>query len=326
MSQAVEGTNTPVEAAAVSSTDTPRPTSAKQQPTATPMPTDTPPPSPTPAPELIAVPTAASASEGLNAVYYYGFNAQTPPFDDVLVRKAFALALDRVALAEAVGDSDEYRKPATTFTPRDILGLELYGKVGLSHDPQRAQDLLAEAGYPNGTGLPDITLWYNELEDNEHRLIAEVAQEQWRETLAVEVNLRSKPWDEYLDMIYHSPPQVWRLGWAPDYVDPHNFLHNGICQNNESFFNSEEYKEIREAIANAHYAATKQNGIAEFSEQACNNWPSTRFQWTNTTYSILLERALRQQSSRKRRELYVQAERILCETDAVVIPIYHYIP
>jgi branched-chain amino acid transport system substrate-binding protein len=52
MSQAVEGTNTPVEAAAVSSTDTPRPTSAKQQPTATPMPT-APPPSPTPAPKAV---------------------------------------------------------------------------------------------------------------------------------------------------------------------------------------------------------------------------------------------------------------------------------
>lgn len=322
-SRIVEVTATPRKTALATSAYSPTATTTNQNPSETSTPTNTSQPTPSPTPKLVAVPTTSSASEGLNTVYYYGFNTQVAPFDDVLVRKAFALALDRIAIVETISDN-KYVKPATTFTARDILGLELYGEVGLPYNPQLAQDLLSKAGYSNGNGLPDITLWYNETEDNGHRHIAKIAQEQWRKNLGVEVELDSKPWDEYLDMLYRNPPQIWRLGWGADYVDAHNFLHDGICWTNDVFYSSDKYTEMTKAIANAHYAFTKQNKIANFSEQACNNWPSTRFQWTNTTYTALLDRALHQQPSSKRRELYVQAERILCETDAVVIPIYHH--
>ncbi len=279
----------------------------------------------TPAPEYETVPTVASPFEGSNIVYYYGFNATLPPFDDPLVRQAFILALDRAVLAGLANTlrPESYYEPATTFTPPGVLRLDLYGEVGLSYAPWYARGSLAQAGYPDGSGLPAITLWYNETESEFHRHIAEAVQEQWQEILGVEVNLASKPWDEYLDMLYSDPPQVWRLGWVADYVDPHNFLYDAICSTPNDDWSEDEYAAL-EAIANAPDETTRRERIEEFSGHTCTAWSPTSFLWDNADYAHLLSRALQELDEERRRELYVQAEQILCETDAVVIPLFHY--
>jgi serine/threonine-protein kinase len=301
-------------------TDTPRATS-------TPRPATTPVAEPTP--ELAAVPTTSAVSEGLNAVEYYGFNVARPPFDDPLVRQAFILALDRAALSdvmnEAIDSGDGY-VPATSFTPPDVLGVDLYGKVGLTYDPDRARRLLAQAGYPDGAGLPPITLWYNETESGLFRHLSEAIQEQWQEVLGVKVSLQSKPWDEYTGAIAQNPPQVWRMGWVVDYVDPRNCLHDAICggYNSDFYGNESEYEAAVEAIENAPDAARRRISIADFSERACEYWSPTRFRWENSEYTDLLARAFQESDENRRLELYVQAERILCQTDAVVIPLFHH--
>ena len=327
---------TPTAAAVSMETSTPRsaatptPTAAAtaiptRQPTSTP--TETPTPIPTltatamPVLEFAVVPTVASTSAGLNGVEYYGFNTTLPPFDNPLVRQAFAAALDRAALSTLANNlsPERYRAPATTFTPPDFLGLDLYEAVGLPYNPDRARSLLAQAGYPDGSGLPTVTLWYNEYEY--HQRMAESIRDQWQEVLGVEVILRSKPWDEYLEMLSYAPPQIWRLGWTSDYVDPHGFLHDAICGGYNDFA---EYEAMTQAIANAPDEATRRTRIAEFSARACEYWDPTRFRWDNAEYRALLQTALQELDEEKQRELYVQAERILCETDAVVIPLFHY--
>ena len=125
-------------------------------------------------------------------MYYYSFNTTLAPFDDPLGRQAFASALDRAALAEianGLNPGGAY-EPATTFTPPDVLGLDLYGQVGLSYDPDRANALLAEAGYAGGENLPDVTLWYNEVESGFHQRIAEAMRDQWEAVLGVAGRLR----------------------------------------------------------------------------------------------------------------------------------------
>jgi len=140
----------------------------------------------------------------------------------------------------------------------------------------------------------------------------------------VEVSLRSRPWNEYLEMLNHAPPQIWRLGWRADYVDPHNFLYDAICGGYNDDFNEDEYEAMEEAIANAAYEGTRRVYIAEFSERTCDYWFPTRFRWNDTEYNTLLQTALQELNGGNRQALYVQAERILCETDVVIIPIYHY--
>ena len=91
--------------------------------------------------------------------YLFYFNLLKPPFDNVLVRQAFAAAIDREALvkiAQQYGAKDA--QPATTFTPPQTLGRNLYNEIGIRFDPAHARDLLAQAGYTDARPFPAVTL------------------------------------------------------------------------------------------------------------------------------------------------------------------------
>ena len=103
--------------------------------------------------------------------YYYGFNVTKPPFDDVLVRKAFSAAIDRETMVKDVVGSGV---PATQFAPPGIFGAP-DPEVGLPTDIEQAQAWLAEAGYPGGEGFPTVTLMHNTSEG--HRAIAPISQQ-----------------------------------------------------------------------------------------------------------------------------------------------------
>jgi ABC-type oligopeptide transport system substrate-binding subunit len=91
-------------------------------------------------------------------------------------------------------------------------------------DPRlaRARALLAEAGYPDGKGLPPLELLYND--DEGHRRIAAALQQRWRKTLGVEVVLRNAEWRVYLDDMSKLRFQMIRRGWIADFRDPTTFL------------------------------------------------------------------------------------------------------
>jgi oligopeptide transport system substrate-binding protein len=156
--------------------------------------------------------------------YYYGFNTTKPPFDDALVRRAFSAAIDRWELVDALFEGSAV--PAHTFACPGIFGSVADDpEVGwwmLDYDPDLAGAWLAEAGYPNGEGLPEITLMYNTLEGNQQ--IAEAIQSMWEETLGVEVEPIEQEWEVYLDTLSEDPPQIWRMGWCADYPDQHNWV------------------------------------------------------------------------------------------------------
>src|SRR5680860_1225037 len=97
-------------------------------------------------------------------VYYYGFNVEHPPLDDVRVRKALALAIDRQAIIDNVAQADQL--PATGVTPKGMPGFDVLEQDYLGPTPQvdKAKALLAEAGYPDGEGLPEITIYHNTSE------------------------------------------------------------------------------------------------------------------------------------------------------------------
>ena len=149
--------------------------------------------------------------------YYVGFNVAKPPFTDPRVRRAFALAIDREEFPKILRGGE---LAARSWVPPGMPGYE--PDVGLGYDPQRAIALLAEAGYPEGRGLPAVEYVYNTGPVN--TLIAENLQAQWKRALGIDVRLDNVEWKVYLKRLEQDAPPMFRLGWGADYPDPDNFL------------------------------------------------------------------------------------------------------
>jgi oligopeptide transport system substrate-binding protein len=218
--------------------------------------------------------------------YYYGFTTSQPPFDNALVRKAFAAATDRQGLIDNVTRGGQ--RVALTFTPPGVFGHVdgVAEGVGLAYNPSQARQWLSEAGYPNGLGLPPVSLWFNT--STGHQAIAEYIRDSWYTTLGVSVTLQNMAWQDYLGQIRTGQFQVWRQGWCLDYPDANNF--------------------VRELFSRGGYENPSGGSV----------------NWDNPTFESLVAQAAREQDPAVRKALYKQAEEILVETDAVIIPLYHY--
>jgi oligopeptide transport system substrate-binding protein len=112
--------------------------------------------------------------------YYYGFNINKAPFNDVRVRKAFAHAVDRSQITSLLKGG---QIPTTSWVPKGMPGYE--PKVGLDFNLKKAKALLAEAGYPEGKGFPAVTFMFDTRDDN--KIIAERLQNMWKKNLGVDL-------------------------------------------------------------------------------------------------------------------------------------------
>lgn len=153
-----------------------------------------------------------------SGVYYYNFNVHQPPFDNVLVRRALAMAVDRESLVKNITRAGE--QPAYHFTIEGGGGYVSRARTRL--DFAEARRLLAEAGYPGGRGLPPITLLYNTAEN--HRVIAEAIQQTWKQELGVDITLENQEWKVYLDNMQHGFFQICRAGLIMEPYDASQFL------------------------------------------------------------------------------------------------------
>jgi oligopeptide transport system substrate-binding protein len=240
--------------------------------------------------DTAALPSYASAADVLPqelhvqpsaCTYYYGFSTTLPPFDNPLVRKAFFAATKREGVIHTVLGGPQ--RPALTFTAPGVFGyVDGYAEgVGIPYNPIQARQWLAQAGYPEGQGLPPITLTYNTSPG--HQAIAEYIQDSWYDVLGVSVNLQTLVWSDYTSQLPNGQFQVWRMGWCSDYQDAYNFLHDEI----------------------------------ELHRSAYGGW-------YNAAYAGYLNQAALSQNAGTRKALFKQAEEILVETDAVLLPIYHF--
>lgn len=151
---------------------------------------------------------------------YIGFNHTRPPFKDNLkLRQAFCYAVDRRGIAEDIMEGAA--TPATSILPPGIPGKD-ESITGYQYDPEKAKSLLAEAGYPNGEGLPELVLWYNTNEL--HQQVAQYVQSTLRD-IGVTVTLKSLDWPAYLKACESHEPDLYRLGWVADIPDADNFLY-----------------------------------------------------------------------------------------------------
>jgi oligopeptide transport system substrate-binding protein len=162
-------------------------------------------------PELIRI-------DPYEGVYFYRINIARKPLDNPKVRLALNLAVDRDAIVKNILREDQ--KPATGYTPPGMGDYKPLDKM--QYDPERARQLLAEAGYPNGKGFPKFTIHFNTLES--HRAIAEAIQQMWKEELNIDVGLENQEWKVYLDTQNNKNYDISRSAWIGDFMDPVTFL------------------------------------------------------------------------------------------------------
>ncbi|HAV62127.1 MAG TPA: peptide ABC transporter substrate-binding protein, partial [Verrucomicrobiales bacterium] len=153
--------------------------------------------------------------------YFVRFNVTKRPFDDPRVRQAFAMSIDRRRIVERVTRGGE--KPAETIVP--VSTANYLPAEGLELDPAEARRLLAEAGYPGGAGFPEVSYLFNaSTSAGADEKIAVELQSMWRDTLGVNIRLRSLEWKTYLAAMSALDYELCRSSWIADYNDPNTFL------------------------------------------------------------------------------------------------------
>jgi len=168
------------------------------------------------------------------SVYYYDLNVKRPPFDNKLVRKAFAMAVDRESIVQYVTKAGQ--KPTGSLVPPNTNGY--YSPTEIPFDVKKAKELLAQAGYPDGKGFPTVEVMYNTTEG--HKVVAEAIQQMWNKYLGVKVTLANQDWKVFIDTRNNHDFTIARDGWIGDYNDPNTFLDmfvTGGPQNHTGFSN-----------------------------------------------------------------------------------------
>ncbi len=207
--------------------------------------------------------------------YYYELNTKMAPFDNPKVRKAFSLALDRDALVKNVLHGTKV--PAYAWIPNgftDPTTKKDFREEGgdlFKENVEEAKKLLAEAGYPDGQGLPPITLLYNTSED--HKAIAEAVQEMWKKNLGVNVEIQNQEWKVYLQTRKSGQAQIARAGWSGDYLDPMTFadylLSDGT--NNYGKYGNPKYDELVKVAQNSGDQAVRMKAMHDAEKIAIDD-------------------------------------------------------
>jgi oligopeptide transport system substrate-binding protein len=225
--------------------------------------------------------------------YYYGFNTKAPVVDDVRVRRALSMAVDRQSLIDNVTKGGQI--PAQWFARPGLAGaptLDQYPDLGIKYDVEAAKAELDSYIKDQGLTGPealDLTLMFNT--SSGHQAIAEAIQQMWKQNLGLDVKVVNQEWKVYLVTTKdpEATPQIFRMGWCLDYPDANNF----------------------------------DKDVAAFGGSQ-NPREGGGFNWEDNAYEALVNQAALELDPAKRTELYAQAEDILVNKDAVMIPIYWY--
>ena len=154
------------------------------------------------------------------SLYYIGFNTAKPPFDDVNVRRAFCLAVNKeriakVILRDMISEADGILPP----------GMPGYNEAleGLNYDVEKAKELIAASKYGDVSNLPPITLTVEGYGNSIPSYLGAIILE-WQQNLGVEISVRQLETENFLYNLKQEKDEMFIMGWIADYPDPHNFL------------------------------------------------------------------------------------------------------
>jgi len=217
------------------------------------------------------------------STYFLSFNLDHEPFkNNKKLRQAFNYAIEKRKICDVL--TEGRCTPARGILPPAIPGFNK-DIQGYPHDLEKAKRLLAEAGYPGGEGLPEITLWYNTSQG--HQAICEFVQAELAK-VGVKIRLKNVEWAAYLKALEAGEPSFFRLGWVADYPDADTFLYSKL-----------------------HSRMIEEQGVDNESR------------YRNPRFDALLDEARSLTNLDDRIPLYQEAERIAVE-DAPWVFVYHY--
>lgn len=181
------------------------------------------------------------------------FNVTKPPFDQKQVRQAFSMAVDRAALVDKVRSG--VGKVAYSWIPPGMPGHQPDLGLEYAFDADKAKQMLVDAGYPNGAGLPSISFEYPDTAGS--KVTAEFVHWQILNNLGVDISLEPmepKAFSQYVNANHH----MWAFsGWGADYPDPDNWLpelfRTGAGNNHTLYSNPEFDALVDQAMAEPNY-------------------------------------------------------------------------
>ncbi|HTD86994.1 MAG TPA: peptide ABC transporter substrate-binding protein [Candidatus Binatia bacterium] len=172
--------------------------------------------------------------------YFVRFNVRRKPFDDVRVRKALSLVINKRRIIDRILRGQE--RIARSMTPPGTANYD--PPEGLGYDPALARKFLAEAGYPDGKGFRPFEYFFNSLKM--HEQIGVELQEMWKKELGITMTLRQTEWKVYLAMQSALEYDTTRSSWIGDYNDPNTFLDMFMSNNgnNRTGWRNERYDRL----------------------------------------------------------------------------------
>jgi len=196
-------------------------------------------------PELVIGPNVA--------LYYYNLNPAVKPLNNVKVRKALSLALDRKVITDQITQGGQL--PATAIVPPGLLddtGKEFSdaNKDLIKTDVEEAKKLLTEGLAEEKMTPADVklTILYNTSEN--HKKIAEAIQQMWNKELGIKTELENVEFKVKIDRENAHQFEISRSGWVGDYLDPMTFMDlwiTGASNNYVNYSNPEYDKLVKEA-------------------------------------------------------------------------------
>lgn len=218
---------------------------------------------------------------------YYEFNLQVPPFDNVKVRQALNYAVNREKLINNVlNGQGTIGNKGITPRIRPFKDYDFESIKGYEYNPELAKKLLAEAGYPNGKGFPHVRLEIN-LGGNTHKLVASEIQNQWTNTLGINVEVEQVSFADKVEHSKYGKSEIFRSAWVADYPSPESFL---------SLFYGENVPETLDEPSNLN---------------------TMRFK--NIAFDTLYIKGIKTADQTERYGYFAQAENIMMEESPVII-------
>lgn len=221
--------------------------------------------------EAISMPSLGTA--------YCDFNITQAPFNDIRVRKAFNLAIDRKAIVEKILLGGQ--KPAVGFVPYIVPGTTKekdFRTEGGEFLPERAdikeaKRLLSEAGYPDGKNFPKVTYKYNSNSGN--KAIAEVLQAMWKQVLGIEVTLANEEWKVFIETRMNRDYEIARDAWLLDFFDAASILELFVSDSpqNHTGYSNPEYDELINKISKEMDHVKRVNYMHEAEKFLMNDLP-----------------------------------------------------
>ena len=197
--------------------------------------------------------------------YYFGFNTKKPPMDDVNLRKAIALAVNRSQITKMLNGG---QKPLSGWIPQGMFGYD--ENAGLKFNLKKSQEYYSKAGFSKERPAPGIVLAYNTNED--HKRIAENIQAQLKKNLGLKVEIKNEEWKVYLGTLRSNVPHMYRMGWVADYPDPHNFyeLMKSTSENNHTGWKDPEFDKLLKKASESSRQSSKIGFYKKAQEKLLN--------------------------------------------------------